>query len=35
MLKVAWDDRAKIAQFYKGLNTQIKNAIAIQKFPDT
>jgi hypothetical protein len=27
--KVAWDDRAKMAQFYKGLNTQIKNAMAI------
>jgi Retrotransposon gag protein len=32
--RVAWNDRAKIAQFYKGLNTQIKNAMAIQEFPD-
>jgi hypothetical protein len=31
---VAWDDRAKIAQFYKGLSTQIKDVMTIQKFPD-
>jgi hypothetical protein len=24
-----------MAQFYKGLNTQIKDAITIQEFPDT
>jgi hypothetical protein len=33
--RVAWDDRAKMAQFYKGLSTQIKDAMAIQEFPDT
>ena len=32
---MAWDDRAKMAQFYKGLSTQIKDAMAIQEFPDT
>jgi Retrotransposon gag protein len=33
--RVAWDDRAKMAQFYKGLSIQIKDAMAIQEFPDT
>jgi hypothetical protein len=32
---VAWDEKAKIAQFYKGLSEEIKNAIAIQKFSVT
>jgi hypothetical protein len=27
--RVAWDERAKIAQFYKGLSEGIKNAMAI------
>jgi hypothetical protein len=31
---MAWDDRVKMAQFYKGLSIQIKDAIAIQEFPD-
>jgi len=31
---MAWDDRVKMAQFYKGLSTQIKDAMAIQEFPD-
>jgi len=31
--RVAWDERAKMAQFYKGLSEEIKNAMAIQEFP--
>jgi hypothetical protein len=31
--RVAWNERAKMTQFYKGLSEGIKNAIAIQKFP--
>jgi hypothetical protein len=27
--RVAWDERAKMTQFYKGLSESIKNAIAI------
>jgi hypothetical protein len=27
--RVAWDERAKMAQFYKGLFERIKNAMAI------
>jgi Retrotransposon gag protein len=27
--RMAWDERAKMAQFYKGLSEGIKNAIAI------
>jgi hypothetical protein len=27
--RIAWDERAKMAQFYKGLFEGIKNAIAI------
>jgi hypothetical protein len=27
--KIAWDERAKITQFYKGLSEGIKNAITI------
>jgi hypothetical protein len=30
--RVAWDERAKIAQFYKSLSEKIKNAITIQEF---
>ena len=33
--RVTWDERAKMAQFYKGLKTNIKDVIAIQKFPET
>jgi hypothetical protein len=33
--KVIWDERAKMAQFYKGLSEGIKNAMAIQEFPST
>jgi Retrotransposon gag protein len=33
--RVAWDERAKMAQFYKGLSKSIKNAMAIQEFPLT
>jgi len=31
--RVAWDERAKMAQFYKGLKANIKDAMAIQGFP--
>jgi hypothetical protein len=31
--RVAWDERAKMAQFYKGLSEGIKNAMTIQEFP--
>jgi hypothetical protein len=27
--RVAWDERAKMTQFYKGLSEGIKNAMAI------
>jgi hypothetical protein len=30
---VAWNEKAKITQFYKGLSEKIKNAITIQEFP--
>jgi len=33
--RVTWDERAKMAQFYKGLKAQIKDAMAIQEFPAT
>ena len=33
--RVTWDDRAKMAQFYKGLKAKIKDAMAIQEFPST
>jgi hypothetical protein len=33
--RVTWDERAKMAQFYKGLKAQIKDAMAIQVFPET
>jgi len=33
--RVTWDDRAKMAQFYKGLKANIKDAMAIQEFPTT
>jgi hypothetical protein len=31
--RVYWDERAKMAQFYKGLRPNIKDAMAIQGFP--
>ena len=31
--RVVWDERAKMAQFYKGLKANIKDAMAIQGFP--
>jgi hypothetical protein len=31
-LRVTWDTRAKIVQFYKGLNSRIKNAMALRPF---
>jgi hypothetical protein len=31
--RVHWDERAKMAQFYKGLRPNIKDAMAIQGFP--
>jgi hypothetical protein len=33
--RVTWDDRAKMAQFYKGLKANVKDAMAIQEFPTT
>ena len=33
--RVTWDERAKMAQFYKGLKPKIKDAMAIQEFPST
>jgi hypothetical protein len=33
--RVNWDERAKMAQFYKGLKANIKDVMAIQKFPET
>ena len=33
--RVTWDERARMAQFYKGLKTNIKDAMAIQVFPST
>jgi hypothetical protein len=30
--KVTWDERVKMAQFYKDLSEGIKNAMIIQKF---
>jgi hypothetical protein len=32
--RVTWDERAKMAQFYKGLKPKIKDAMAIQEFPE-
>jgi hypothetical protein len=32
--RVTWDARAKMAQFYKGLKPKIKDAMAIQSFPE-
>jgi hypothetical protein len=32
--RVTWDARAKMAQFYKGLKPRIKDAMAIQEFPE-
>jgi hypothetical protein len=31
---VTWDERAKMAQFYKGLKANIKDVMIIQKFPE-
>ena len=31
--RVTWDIRAKMAQFYKGLNLKIKDAMALRPFP--
>jgi hypothetical protein len=31
-LRVIWDIRAKMAQFYKGLNLRIKDAMALRPF---
>jgi hypothetical protein len=33
--RVTWDTRAKMAQFYKGLNSRIKDAMALRPFPPT
>jgi hypothetical protein len=33
--KVTWDTRAKMAQFYKGLNSRIKDAMALRPFSPT
>jgi hypothetical protein len=35
VLKVIWDIRVKMAQFYKGLNLRIKDAMALRPFPLT
>jgi len=32
--RVTWDTRAKMAQFYKGLNPRIKDAMALRPFPE-
>jgi Retrotransposon gag protein len=32
--RVTWDTRAKMAQFYKGLNLRIKDAMALRPFPE-
>jgi hypothetical protein len=34
-LRVTWDTRAKMAQFYKGLNLRIKDTIILRPFPLT
>jgi hypothetical protein len=33
--RVTWDTRAKMAQFYKGLNSRIKDVMALRSFPLT
>src|SRR5450755_4612043 len=32
--RVTWNTRAKMAQFYKGLNPRIKDAMALRPFPE-
>src|SRR5450755_1345748 len=32
--RVTWNTRAKMAQFYKGLNPRIKDAMALRSFPE-